>query len=283
MTCMSRMRSNGLLGAMTCMLLATLACELALPIREVANTPDAAHDAPSASCDGRGADAAEFAGSCATCPVFADNFSAAHAPGGYTTINGTWVRSSGTYTVTWPDESDPELIRAYALIDGDYGDFDVTIEGHSISGDGFGLIYAATSVGDGYAVIIHPEEYDGLYFKQLHPVCGTLLEGDNNIGSVTFPALSDPAAPFTLHVVRMVGDAGMGNVTASLSSPALSQTYTLNAAEQGPPHTGPLGLVWSPTSSLEGAVFTGFTVTTASCVLTTPRDASCVGSDSGAD
>ena len=221
-------------------------------------------------------DPGEFAGSCTSSPVFADNFSAAAAPGsGYSTSGGTWVRSAGSYTVTWPNDANGP--RAYALIPGSYATFDVTIQGHSIGGDGFGLVYATTGIGDGYAVIVHPSEYHGVFFKKLVPG-----GSDINIASATLASTIAPSSPFSLHVTRD----SAGHVDVTLTGSALSSAVTVSGDEQGAPTTGELGLVWSPTSDGGGVVFTDFVVTNATCSSTTDAatDAATeTGADSGQD
>jgi hypothetical protein len=162
-----------------------------------------------------GADPGEVAAACGASPVYADNFTAASAPGaGYTTINGTWTRAVDSYAAVYP--TTPDSGRAYALIAGDYTDFDITIEGHSIGGDGFGLVYATTGAGDGFAVLVHPKQYQGLYIKQLVP-----HQDDISINWTMLPTL--PAdSPFTLRVQQ-----SGGNVNVTLSGPALSAPITL--------------------------------------------------------
>jgi hypothetical protein len=201
-----------------------------------------------------GGDLGEFAGACGSSPVYADDFVAASAPGaGYTTLDGTWTRAAGSYTGT--DHGAADGARAYALIAGDYADFDITLEGHSIAGDGFGLVFATTGIGDGYAVLVHPKEYQGLYLKQLVP-----NQGDVGIGSTTLPTL--PAdSPFTLRVQYV-----SGKVTATLSGAALASTLTLSGnVPAGAPTHGRLGLIESTTSAGQGVVFTDLDVAKAAC------------------
>jgi Glycosyl hydrolases family 16 len=221
-------------------------------------------------------DVGEFAGSCASSPVFADNFSAASAPGsGYTASGGTWVRSAGSYTVTSPNDANGP--RGYALIQGSYATFDVTIQGHSIGGDGFGLVYATTGIGDGYAVIVHPNEYHGVFFKKLVPG-----GNDINIASAALASTIAPSSPFSLHVTRN----SAGHVNVTLTGSALSSAVTVSGDEQGAPTTGEMGLVWSPTSDGQGVVFTDFVVTNATCVSTTDAATDATpgkGADSGQD
>jgi hypothetical protein len=217
-------------------------------------------------------DVGEFAGSCSSSPVFADDFSAAAAPGsGYSTSGGTWVRSAGSYTVTLPNDANGP--RGYALIPGSDATFDVTIQGHSIGGDGFGLVYATTGIGDGYAVIVHPSEYHGVFFKKLVPG-----KSDINIASATLASTIAPSTPFSLHVRRD----SAGHVDVTLTGPALSSAVTVSGDEQGVPTTGELGLVWSPTNDGQGVVFTDFVVTNATCASSTDA-ATEAGADSGQD
>jgi beta-glucanase (GH16 family) len=233
---------------------------------------DAARDADATVVDAA-KDTGEFSGSCATSPVFADDFSAPSAPGaGYTTIPQPWFRAPGTFTATWPPG--PGQDRAYALIGGSYVDFDVTIEAHSIGGDGFGLVYATSGIGDGYAILVHPNEYHGIYFKRLIP-----NDNDDNISSVVLPVI-DPSSPFTLHVQRT-----SAQVSITLTSPALPAQVTLTGVEDGAPTVGRLGLIMSPTdqvsTNLEGAVFTDFVVRTATCASTSDTDAGDDAADAG--
>jgi hypothetical protein len=197
--------------------------------------------------------AGELAGSCTSSPVFADNFSASIAPGaGYTFVGGSWTRGANALTATYPGGVAGE--RAYALLSGDFGDFDVTLDAHSIGGDGFGIAYATTGDGSGYAILVHPNEFHGVYIKQL--IAGA---ADENLASVTLPTVA-PDASFTLHVTR-----SSGNVAVTLSSSALPSDVTLSAVDGGAAVHGPLGLVLSLTSNLEGAVFDDFILNRATC------------------
>jgi hypothetical protein len=209
-----------------------------------------------------GAGPGEVSASCGASPVYADNFTAPTAPGaGYTTINGTWTRAIGSYTAVYPTM--PDSGRAYALIAGDYTDFDITIEGHSIGGDGFGLVYATTGIGDGFAVLVHPKQYQGLYIKQLVP-----NQDDISLNWTTLPTL--PAnAPFKLRVQQ-----SSGNVSVTLSGSALTAPITISGQPaSGAPTHGSLGLVLSPTTDLHGAMFTDFDVSSATCFSSGVTDA----------
>ena len=214
-----------------------------------------------------GQDAGEFAGSCNTSPVFSDDFSAAAAPGnGYSTIHGAWTRSTAEYTATDPGASDGA--RAYALLDGDYADLDVTVAGHSVNGDGFGVVYATTGVGDGYAVIVHPNEYKKGF-----------TSSDSSRARLTW--VSRPRRfrrlRRTLPTLRVQRSAG--KVTATLSGSALPSPVTVAANEtESPEATGRLGLVLSGTSDDKGAVFTDVDVASATCPSTAMPDG---GSEAG--
>jgi hypothetical protein len=228
--------------------------------------------------DARAEAGGEVSSTCGDSPVFADDFSAATAPGsGYTTINGAWLRAPGAYDARYPGGVAGD--RAYALIDGDFGDFDVTVAGHSMGGDGFGLVYATSGVGDGYAVLVHPGDYDGLYFKGL--VAGG---GDLAIASATLPPHT-PDAPFTLRVQRKAGQ-----VDITLSSSAFSTPVKLSGVETktgSAAALGRLGLIMSLTTSLTGVDFTDIDVASASCTSSSTNDggddldSSVPGKDSG--
>jgi hypothetical protein len=118
--------------------------------------------------------------------------------------------------------------------------------------------------------MVHPGEYHGVYLKRLVPGAN-----DVNIASATLPTTIAPDALFSLHVTRV---AGVVHVT--LTSAALPSPVTLTGSEEGPPNEGRMGLVWSPTTSDTGAVFTDVVVTSATC----PSAATDGGAmDAGAD
>jgi hypothetical protein len=172
-------------------------------------------------------------GACSGTAVFCDDFTDPALAGSYTLQRGTWTRASGTYTVTdtvvWE--------RARALLAGDYTDFDVTLTGRSLGDAGFGLSYATQSIDDGFAVIVHPAQFQGVYLKELRPG-----QQDVNMKSYALPA---QAAGQSMSLrVRRVGTA----VTVWLDG-----TQVLTGDDGGTGRHGKLGLVLSVTDQTSGS------------------------------
>jgi hypothetical protein len=87
--------------------------------------------------------------------------------------------------------------RARATIAGAASDFDVTIQGSTEGDYGLGLVYGASATADdGYAVLVHPAQFQGVYLKQLVP-------GQPDIELANAPLAPGLAGtPLTLRVVR---------------------------------------------------------------------------------
>jgi hypothetical protein len=172
-------------------------------------------------------------GACSGTTVFCDDYTNPALASSYTLQRGTWTRASGTYTVTdtivWE--------RARALLAGDYTDFDVTLTGRSLGDAGFGLSYATQSIDDGFAVIVHPAQFQGVYLKELRPG-----QQDVNMKSYALPA---QAAGQSMSLrVRRVGTA----VTVWLDG-----TQVLTGDDGGTGRHGKLGLVLSVTDQTSGS------------------------------
>lgn len=194
------------------------------------------------------------AGPCSGTSVFCDDFASAPPPTAYQLQRGTWTRVDGHFTashaVAWQ--------RARALLPVDFGDFDVTVVGRSLGDAGFGLIYGAAAPDDGFAVIIHPAQFQGVYFKEL-------LAGrdDRPIRSAT---LASPASGTSMRLrVRRAGT----TVTVWLDG---AELFAVDDGAAG--RHGALGLLLSVTDQVadSGAEFSLLRVDTAegpsSCVPT---------------
>ena len=176
---------------------------------------------------------------CAGSPTFCDDYRDASHANDYTTRNGTWTRNIGSYVArdgnTWE--------RARSLLATDVGDFDVTIAGASMGDSGFGLVYAAsTNADDGFAVILHPAQFQGVYLKKLNPG-----QQDTDIANMPLSAPS-PGVP---HVMRVQRSAGIIVVT-------LDGTQILSSNDGTPDAHGQPGLIESTTDQTAnaGASFT---------------------------
>jgi hypothetical protein len=186
---------------------------------------------------------------CSGSPLFCDDFTNAALAADYTTFNGTWVRAVGSLTVT--DSTAYERARATltgvtALATG-VSDFDVTFAGHTEGDYGFGLIWAGSAMNnDGYAVIVHPGTYQGIYLKQLIPG-----QNDVNITSYALPA-GLAGTPMTVRVLRQ----------GSQVTVWFNGAQVLSASDGAGPVTGLLGLCLSDTAITGGggAVFDLFRV-----------------------
>jgi predicted phosphodiesterase len=202
-------------------------------------------------------------GPCQGGDVFCDDYTRPELANAHTLQKGTWTRGSGVFTgidsVVWE--------RARALLGGDYTDFDSTLAVSSLGDSGFGLSYAAQATDDGFAVIVHPVQFQGVYLKRLNPG-----EQDDNLASYALPAQA-AGKSMTLRVKR----SGM-NVAVWLDG-----TQILNASDGGSTAHGRLGLIVSTTDkpSNAGAKFTLLRLESATPYGTcTP---SCSGKQCGSD
>jgi hypothetical protein len=193
-------------------------------------------------------------GLCAGTSVFCDDFASASPPASYQLERGTWTRAGGLFTAT----HEVAWQRAGALLPVDFGDFDVTVLGRSRGDAGFGLVYGAQAQDNGFAVIVHPGQFQGVYLKELNAG-----QADRSIHSVE---LASPASGTLLRLrVRRVG----ATVTVWLDG---SELFT--ADDGGAGRHGPLGLIVSVTDQTvgSGAEFSLLRVDTAegpsSCVPT---------------
>ncbi|MBS2029293.1 MAG: glycoside hydrolase family 16 protein [Deltaproteobacteria bacterium] len=171
---------------------------------------------------------------CSGAPFFCDDYADASHSNDYTTRNGTWTRHIGSYEAldgnTWE--------RARSVLAFDIGDFDVTIAGSSEGDSGFGLVYAASaSADDGYAVIVHPEQFQGVYLKKLNPG-----QQDTEIANAPLSAPS----PGVAHVLRVQRSAGTITVW-------LDGEQVLQGNDGAPSAHGQLGLLESTTDQTAGA------------------------------
>jgi hypothetical protein len=106
------------------------------------------------------------AGPCGGQPFFCDDFVSSALATDYTTYQGTWTRTTGSYSVTY----DVAWQRARSTLTYEESDFDVTIHGNSVGDYGFGIVYGASaSLEGGYAVLVHPAQFQSVYLKQLLP------------------------------------------------------------------------------------------------------------------
>jgi hypothetical protein len=193
-----------------------------------------------------GGDAGTAAGPCAGTSVFCDDYTSASLAGAYHTVNGTWTRQSGVYVAT--DSIAWE--RARAVLAGDYADFDVTIHASSLGDAGFGLVYAASDDTHGYAVLVHPAQFQGVYLKELVPG-----SQDVAIKSAPLPA-NEAGTPLVLRVQR----------SGSTVTVWLGGVQQFTADDGGAGAHGQLGLLTSTTDQTanSGADFTLLRLDTAS-------------------
>ena len=171
-------------------------------------------------------------GLCGGGAIFCDDFSSAALAGAYAFRSGSWTRSAGSLVVS----DEVAWQRARAVLADDVDDFDVTLAGSSLGDSGFGLVYAASAArDDGFAVIVHPGQFRGVYLKKLVPG-----EPDVEIQHVALDAPS-PGVAHTLRVARV-----SGSVTVWLDGAAL-----FTASDSG--GHGALGLLESTTDQTSGA------------------------------
>jgi hypothetical protein len=172
-------------------------------------------------------------GPCSGTSVFCDDYTNPALAGSYATQRGTWTRAAGIYTasdtVVWE--------RARALLAGDYSDFDVTLTGRSLGDAGFGLAWAAQATDDGFAAIVHPAQFQGIYLKQLIPG-----KEDVNIKSYALPAAA-AGKSMTLRVRR----------ASTAVAVWLDGTQVLTGDDGGTGRHGKLGLILSVTDKAAGS------------------------------
>jgi hypothetical protein len=201
---------------------------------------------------------------CAGTPVFCDDYTNASLATAYTTYNGTWVRSPGSYAATDPNVWE----RAQATLADDVSDFDLTVQGDTEGDYGFGIIYAASADQNlGYAVLVHPAQFQSIYLKELVPG-----QADVNLAS-TGLAAGLAGTAMTLRVKRV----------GSQVQAWLNGTQMINASDDSNGATGRLGLLLSATNlpANAGAVFNLFRVDTATVVTAGGSSSSSGGSSSG--
>ena len=205
------------------------------------STPDSG-GAPEAASDARsdGANVPDASGgACSGSPFFCDDFTNPALASAYATFNGTWVRATGSYTAT--DSNAWE--RAQATLAYDVSDFDVTFSGHTMGDYGFGLIYGAAvpTETQGYAVVVHPAQFQAVYLKQL-------IAGQNDVNIASTPLPTNMSGQEMVVRIRRQGS----NVIVWLN-----WTQVLSASDGSSGSSGLLGLLLSdtdiPTGS--GAVF----------------------------
>jgi Glycosyl hydrolase family 26 len=192
------------------------------------------------------------AGPCSGHPLFCDDYTNSALAADYTTYHGTWVRGAGTYSVTDPTAWE----SARSTLDDQESSFDVTIEGSTVGDYGLGIVYGASpAMDDGYAVLVHPAQFQGIYLKQLVPG-----EADVEIANVALPP-GLAGTPLTLRVQRQGTQ-----VTVSLNG-----SQMLQASDGANGLEGRIGLLLSDTDltttdagGVPGATFTLFRIDSAS-------------------
>ena len=188
------------------------------------STTVAGHEGGATLADGE----AGAAGPCAGNPVFCDDYTTTALAGAYTTYHGAWSRSATGYAVT----DDTAWERARSTLAGAASNFDVTIEATTLGDYGVGIVYGGSaSADDGYAVLVHPAQFQGIYLKQLVPG-----QSDVQLATTALPA-GLAGTPLTLRVVRQGTQ-----VTVWLNG-----TQRLQASDDAPSLRGRLGLLLSDT------------------------------------
>ena len=132
-------------------------------------------------------------------------------------------------------------------------DFDLTIAGKTEGDYGFGIIYAASADQNaGYAVLVHPAQFQSIYLKKLVPG-----QGDTNIATTPLAA-GLAGTPLTLRVKRQ----------GSQVQAWLNGTQMISTSDNSNGASGRLGLILSATNlpTNAGAVFNRFRVDTATSV-----------------
>jgi hypothetical protein len=226
------------------------------------HTPDSSK--PSMTHDGHAADSTADGASGGLCeghPVFCDDYSDPALGADYTAYQGTWTRAKGHYSVT---DANPWQ-RARSTLAPHASSFDVTVHASTIGDYGVGVLYGASpDADDGYAVLVHPAQFQSVYLKQLVPG-----QPDNTIASAPLPA-GLAGTPLTLRVVREGSQ-----VTVWLNSQQI-----LQASDGATTLEGRLGLLLSDTNltttdggEAAGATFQLFRIDSESGATTTPGDA----------
>lgn len=222
-----------------------------LSVRDGGGLSDAVADAGKVASHDAGV--AASSGPCAGSPVFCDDFSMSSLASSYVTSHGTWTRGAGSYSVT--DATPWERARATIATGANASDFDVTVVGQTEGDYGLGLLFGASATtDDGYAVLVHPAQFQGIFLKKLVPGAS-----DVELGTVALPA----------------GLAGT-KLTLRVKTQGTSVTVWLNGVQQltgtlpAPVTTGRLGLVLSDTDNPGGAGgnFTLFRVDSTGAVAT---------------
>ncbi len=196
---------------------------------------------------------------CAGNPIFCDDFTNPSLAADYTLTLGTWTRNTGSLSVTdstaW-DRPRATLGGVPSLATG-VSDFDITFAGTTNGDPGFGFFWASVSADDGYAVLVHPGTYQGIYLKQLVPG-----QNDVNLASVALPA-GLAGTPMTVRILRV----------ASQVTVWLNGTQMLSASDGAGNVTGLFGLMMSNTGTTtpaDGAAWTLFRVDQAGSYETLP-------------
>jgi hypothetical protein len=200
-----------------------------------AGGPDAGTAVDASSADsGAAIDAGSRSGPCNGTEVFCDDYTNPALASSYVTLNGAWVRKTGSYSVS----DSVAWQRAWSTIPGDWSDFDITIVGASAGDSGFGLVYAGDlSTGDAYAVIVHPAQFQGVYLKRIAP-----NQSDVDIQSVAL-SQPEPGVALTLRVVR----------NGTQVSVWLNGALQFSASDGATGARGVLGLLESTTDKTSGA------------------------------
>lgn len=203
-----------------------------------AATGSGGHHHPDAGSHDASSDGSTPSGPCSGTSVFCDDYTNPALAGAYHTANGTWTRQTGVYVGT----DSVQWERARAVLAGDYGDFDVTIDAKSLGDSGFGLVYAASDDTHGYAVIVHPAQFQGVYLKQLVPG-----SPDVEIKNVPLPS-NEAGVPLVLRVQR----------SGTMVTVWLGGVQQFTADDGGAGAHGHLGLLVSTTDQTtnSGADFT---------------------------
>lgn len=216
-------------------------CPLEMPhcIAGLCTAPDAG---TGASPSGGGTGDGGAPGGCVGSPKYCDDFTEPSKAGEYVEAGGAWTRDAGagTYTVRCTKPGNYPRLRA-TLRNISMKDFDATIVGTGIGKAGFGLIFGKSAVGQTdagseFAVILHPQEFTGLYLKRIFPVDSA--RKDEPMGEVHYDG-GLRAGPWKLRVKR----AGK-SITAWLGD----ATVATLVVDAGTSESGPFALVGSMSS-----------------------------------
>jgi hypothetical protein len=187
--------------------------------------------APAGDPDGGPTASADSAasGPCGGTFVFCDDYTRASLASAYATYHGTWTRGSSSYAVT--DETAWE--RARSTLAPSVSSFDVTVQGSTVGDSGLGIVYGGSaSADDGYAVLVHPAQFQGVYLKQLVPG-----QADVAIANAALPA-GLAGKPLTLRVAR----------SGTQVTVWLNGTQVLQSSDSATTLQGRLGLLLSDTN-----------------------------------